>query len=511
MITTVATSTAKQVLSPRPAAHTVPVAHGASCYGSPRRMGRSRSLVRRIFHGGHDGARSKHCSQSGRWFDVLLLPSYAGMATAAHRCSWRRHDSSHVHDADGARLAQPAGRADPLRTGIGATMTLLFEGGRLFGVGAAVPTPGCHHRLDRFGGHVRVRCGLGTLLGPCQRERSLFSLSEVVQSVKATESEIGRRFERGSSGTEPSVGTVSARPRQPEPFVRGVAFPPTAEVPYPRADPADVRRLPVDVWHAASVPVGVRLEMVGDAQAVDVAYRTTNGNLGYRGDGAGVTFSVWRGGRQVDEAEAELGDGLIRLQLGTMVPERPATVYLPEGMLPVVRSLTAVHGEIAPAPAEPRWLAYGDSSTQGWVASGPAQAWAAIAARKAGLDLVNMGYRAVGRRRHRLRRAAGRSRGRDHHHQLRRELLEPRPPQSGHDRGGPRCLPRHRPPGASRDSDHRDESGGLARGRPFPQPARCHPRRHPRVDRVGDPLANAGGRRQSRSPPRPRRDRRVVI
>jgi GDSL-like Lipase/Acylhydrolase family len=193
------------------------------------------------------------------------------------------------------------------------------------------------------------------------------------------------------------VGTVSARPSQPEPFVRGVAFPPTAEVPYPRADPADVRRLPVDVWHAASVPVGVRLEMVGDAQAVDVAYRTTNGNLGYRGDGAGVTFSVWRGGRQVDEAEAELGDGLIRLQLGTMVPERPATVYLPEGMLPVVRSLTAVHGQIAPAPTEPRWLAYGDSSTQGWVASGPARAWAAIAARKAGLDLVNMGYAQSGR------------------------------------------------------------------------------------------------------------------
>ncbi len=193
------------------------------------------------------------------------------------------------------------------------------------------------------------------------------------------------------------MGAVSARPRQPEPFVRGAPYPPTAEVPYPRADPSDIRRLPADVWHAASVPVGVRLEMVGDAEAVDVAYRTTTGNLGYRGDGAGVTFSVWRAGRQIDEAEAELGDGLIRLRLGTLVPERPATIYVPEGMLPVIRSLTAVHGEIAPAPAEPRWLAYGDSTTQGWIASGPAQAWAAIAARKAGLDLVNMGYAQSGR------------------------------------------------------------------------------------------------------------------
>lgn len=193
------------------------------------------------------------------------------------------------------------------------------------------------------------------------------------------------------------MGSVSARPRQPEPFIRGAPYPPTRDVPYPRADPADARRLPADVWHAASVPVGVRLEMVGDAQAVDIAYRTKTGNLGYRGDGAGVTFAVWRGGRQVAEADAELGDGLIRLFLGDTSPEWPATVYLPEGMLPLIRSLTAVHGEIAPAPAEPTWIAYGDSATQGWIASGPAQAWTAIAARKAGLDLVNMGYAQAGR------------------------------------------------------------------------------------------------------------------
>ncbi len=190
---------------------------------------------------------------------------------------------------------------------------------------------------------------------------------------------------------------MNARPRQPEPFIRGAPYPPTADIPYPRADPADARRLPADVWQAACVPVGVRLEMVGDAQAVDIAYQTASGNLGYRGDGAGVTFSVWRAGRQADEVEAELGDGLIRLRLGAAAAERPATIYLPEGMLPLVRSLTAVHGEIAPAPLNPRWLAYGDSTTQGWIASGPAQAWAAIAARKARLDLVNLGFARSGR------------------------------------------------------------------------------------------------------------------
>ncbi len=145
------------------------------------------------------------------------------------------------------------------------------------------------------------------------------------------------------------------------------------------------------------VPVGVRLELVGDAQAIDIAYRTTSGNLGYRGDGAGITFSVWRGGRKVCEEEAVLGDGLIRLSLGSAAPDKPAIIYLPEGMQPVVQSLTAVKGEIAPAPALPRWLAYGDWTTQGWIASGPSQGWAAIAARKTGLNLVNLGYAGAGR------------------------------------------------------------------------------------------------------------------
>jgi lysophospholipase L1-like esterase len=190
---------------------------------------------------------------------------------------------------------------------------------------------------------------------------------------------------------------VNARPEQPEPFIRGAAYPGAGDVPYPRADPSDMARMPADLWQAAGVPIGVRLELIGDAQAIDIAYRTTTGNLGYRGDAAGITFSVWRGGRMVGEEEVVLGDGLIRLALGSASPEQPAVIYLPEGMQPVVLSLTAVKGEIAPAPALPRWVAYGDWSTQGWIASGPSQGWTAIAARKAGLNLVNFGYAGAGR------------------------------------------------------------------------------------------------------------------
>ncbi len=189
---------------------------------------------------------------------------------------------------------------------------------------------------------------------------------------------------------------MTARPSQPEPFVRGAPYPAANGVPYPRANPADVARLPADVWHSGSVPAGVRLELVGDAQAIDIAYRTVTGSLGYRGDGAGIVFSVWRSGRKVCEEEAVLGDGLIRLSLGSGSPDKPAVIYLPEGMQPLVLSLTAVKGEIAPAPALPRWLAYGDAVTQGWIASGPAEGWAAITARKSGLDLINLGFAGSG-------------------------------------------------------------------------------------------------------------------
>ncbi len=190
---------------------------------------------------------------------------------------------------------------------------------------------------------------------------------------------------------------MTPRPEQPEPFLRGAPYPAYGGVPYPRANPTDTSRLPADVWHASVVPAGVRIEVVGDAEAIDIAYRTSNGNLGYRGDAAGITFTVWRAGHQVCEEEALLGDGMVRVVLGSGTADKPATVYLPEGMHPLILSLTPVDGEISPAPPQPRWVAYGDSITQGWIASGPSRAWTAIVARKAGLDLVNLGYAGAAR------------------------------------------------------------------------------------------------------------------
>src|SRR5688500_1554048 len=59
----------------------------------------------------------------------------------------------------------------------------------------------------------------------------------------------------------------------PDPFIRGQAWPGTPKVPYPRAKPSDAFRLPVDPWTQARIPVGGRLELVGDAEKVEISTR----------------------------------------------------------------------------------------------------------------------------------------------------------------------------------------------------------------------------------------------
>ena len=177
----------------------------------------------------------------------------------------------------------------------------------------------------------------------------------------------------------------------PAPFVRGCAFRPATGVPYPRADPRDSSRLPADTWATATIPATVRLEFVGDATEIELGYETSTDDMGYRGDGAGRTFELWRRGERVSHAPAVLGQGSVRLSAGR-ADGGPATVYLPEGMMPTVRTISATGGSIEPAPLSPRWYAYGDSILEGWVASGPSAAWPAVASRQLGLDVFNFGY-----------------------------------------------------------------------------------------------------------------------
>ena len=190
-----------------------------------------------------------------------------------------------------------------------------------------------------------------------------------------------------------SVGR-GARPEQPEPFLRGCAWPGTRHVPYPRADPVDRMRLPKDTWQMATIPVGVRFEVVGGADAVALDYTTTTDQLGYRGDGAGTTFEAWVGDERAAVVDAVLGDGTVELPLSG---DAPTSVHLPEGMKPIVHAVRGVGGDIAPAPRQPRWVVYGDSVAEGWIASAPSGAWPAVAGRRAGADVVNLGYAGAAR------------------------------------------------------------------------------------------------------------------
>ncbi len=172
--------------------------------------------------------------------------------------------------------------------------------------------------------------------------------------------------------------------------LRGVAWSGTGATPYPRSDPAD-DRLPLDTWGTAQIPVGVRLELIGDASALEIDYTCATGDLGYRGEGAGTTFSAWRGDREIASAPAKVDGGTVSLDLAGPADD-VLTVYLPEGMKPTLTAVRAIGGSLEAAPRGLRWLAYGDSLTEGWIASGPAYCWPSIAARRHRLDVVNLGY-----------------------------------------------------------------------------------------------------------------------
>jgi lysophospholipase L1-like esterase len=136
----------------------------------------------------------------------------------------------------------------------------------------------------------------------------------------------------------------------------------------------------------ASIPVGVRLELTGAADEVEVRYHAAQEAFGYLGGGEGHSFVVWRDGERVAEVAAEVGEHTVALPGpagGTSI------VYLPERMGPTILS---VEGDVQPAPAQPRWLCYGDSIAEGWVVTSPDLAWPAVVGRDVGVDTVNLGY-----------------------------------------------------------------------------------------------------------------------
>ena len=78
-------------------------------------------------------------------------------------------------------------------------------------------------------------------------------------------------------------------------FLRGCAFAPHADAPYPRAN-LDDRRLPADIAAAARVPAGVSLAVTGPAEAIELSYTAAAAAGGMRGPSYGTAFAAYPAG-----------------------------------------------------------------------------------------------------------------------------------------------------------------------------------------------------------------------
>jgi lysophospholipase L1-like esterase len=95
-------------------------------------------------------------------------------------------------------------------------------------------------------------------------------------------------------------------------------------------------------------------------------------------------------------APAALGATMQSVELA-LTGAGPYTLYFPELWLPEIDRIEVLGGALRARPARPRWLAYGDSITEGWCASAAALCWTARAARQLDLDILNFGYSGAAR------------------------------------------------------------------------------------------------------------------
>lgn len=159
--------------------------------------------------------------------------------------------------------------------------------------------------------------------------------------------------------------------------------------------PENVRgRLPADTWDAAHVSAGLALRLVSYAEAVAVDLVVSPRHR-LAAPTMGEVISVWVGSECRAAVEVPEFGGRVRVPLSS--DGETHTIYLPESRQAFPTGLVPIGGCILPVEPAPRWIAYGDSITQGWSVSDPGRSYPAIAGRSLGLDVWNLGFAASAR------------------------------------------------------------------------------------------------------------------
>ncbi len=186
------------------------------------------------------------------------------------------------------------------------------------------------------------------------------------------------------------------------------------------ADGIIFRRLPswtrhqimdIQLGFVITMPAGVRLELVTDATEIEVDVLLTRLELGARPSKA-AAFDLVVDGTVVDTQASESGH-LIRIDAVTQrfdfvrgdattirftdVPANGTSaveLWLPQDAVVELRALRVSDGAAVARPevAARRWVHHGSSISHCLEARRPTETWPTIAARRAGVDLLNLGF-----------------------------------------------------------------------------------------------------------------------
>ena len=219
--------------------------------------------------------------------------------------------------------------------------------------------------------------------------------------------------------------------------------------------------------------------------------------------GAGTTFAVARGGALVDEAARRRS---VTARSCSVWARGPVSAPTTSRRLPArgheARRARRSTGSAAPSSRRrrsARWLAYGDSIAEGWVASRAGGAWPAVAGRTPRpRRRATSATRAPPAARSRRRRAAGRARCRRHLDHARHQLLDAHA-RSRPDRSGrrPRAFLDVVAPGPPRHAD-RAWPARCCAPTPRPPPTGSAPR-WPTCARAMEDVGRAADRRGRRA------------